>query len=62
MAATTRHTYILQMDDGREVVAKVPSPNTGLQHYTTASEVATVDFLCLDIACISHTQVVAIVC
>ncbi|KAH6855793.1 hypothetical protein B0I37DRAFT_63028 [Chaetomium sp. MPI-CAGE-AT-0009] len=33
------------MDDGREVVGKVPNPNAGLPHYTTASEVANMDFI-----------------
>ncbi|KAI9672324.1 MAG: hypothetical protein M1817_003346 [Caeruleum heppii] len=32
------------MDDGREVIAKVPNPNAGSRHFTTASEVATMDF------------------
>ncbi|KAK3294041.1 uncharacterized protein B0H64DRAFT_374877 [Chaetomium fimeti] len=36
--------YIFRMDDGREVIGKVPNPNAGLPHYTTASEVATMDF------------------
>jgi hypothetical protein len=38
-------TYILRMDDGREVIGKVPNPNTSLRHYTTASEVATMDYV-----------------
>ncbi|KAK3365341.1 hypothetical protein B0T24DRAFT_537194 [Lasiosphaeria ovina] len=37
--------YILHMNDGREVIAKVPNPNAGVPHYTTASEVATIDFM-----------------
>ncbi|KAK4464360.1 phosphotransferase [Cladorrhinum samala] len=37
--------YILRMSDGREVIAKVPNPNAGVPHYTTASEVATIDFV-----------------
>ncbi|KAL1798887.1 hypothetical protein ACET3X_002924 [Alternaria dauci] len=36
--------FLMLMDDGREVVAKVPNPNAGRTHYTTASEVATMDF------------------
>ncbi|KAM5454775.1 hypothetical protein MaudCBS49596_002072 [Microsporum audouinii] len=36
--------FLLSMDDGREVVAKVPNPNAGLAHFTTASEVATMEF------------------
>lgn len=33
------------MDDGRQVITKVPNPNAGLPFYTTASEVATMDFV-----------------
>lgn len=36
---------LLTMDDGTQVVAKVPNPNAGLPHLTTASEVATMDFV-----------------
>src|SRR5690348_16121489 len=32
------------MNDGRELIAKLPNPNAGRQHFTTASEVATMDF------------------
>jgi hypothetical protein len=35
------------MDDGFQVIGKVPNPNAGLPHYTTASEVATMDFVSL---------------
>ena len=35
---------LLAMDDGREVVAKIPCPNAGPPCYTTASEVATLEF------------------
>lgn len=38
-------SMLLTMDDGSQVVAKVPNPNAGLPHYTTASEVATMDFV-----------------
>jgi hypothetical protein len=37
--------FILTMDDGQEVVAKLPNPNAGRSHFTTASEVATMDFV-----------------
>ncbi|RMZ79462.1 hypothetical protein DV738_g3395, partial [Chaetothyriales sp. CBS 135597] len=37
-------TMLLTMDNGSQVVAKVPNPNAGLPHFTTASEVATMDF------------------
>ena len=38
-------TFLLTMNDGNEVVAKVPNPNAGRPHFTTASEVATMDFV-----------------
>ena len=37
--------FLMSLDYGREVVAKVPNPNAGVPHYTTASEVATMDFV-----------------
>jgi hypothetical protein len=37
--------FLLSMEDGREVVAKVPNPNAGIPHFTTASEVATMAFV-----------------
>ncbi|KAE8153166.1 phosphotransferase enzyme family protein [Aspergillus avenaceus] len=37
--------FQLTMDDGRELIAKLPNPNAGRPHFTTASEVATMDFL-----------------
>jgi hypothetical protein len=37
--------FLMTMGDGREVVAKVPNPNAGVPHFTTASEVATMDFV-----------------
>lgn len=37
--------YVLTMDDGKQVIGKVPDPNAGIPHYTTASEVATMDFV-----------------
>lgn len=36
--------YILTMDNGEQVIAKLPNPNAGFPYYTTASEVATMDF------------------
>jgi len=36
--------YLMSMENGREVVAKVPNPNAGIPHFTTASEVATMNF------------------
>ncbi|KAI9681176.1 MAG: hypothetical protein M1817_002458 [Caeruleum heppii] len=38
-------TFLMTMDDGKQVVARVPNPNAGQAHYTTASEVATMDFV-----------------
>ncbi|CAD6444631.1 e0f26d8e-30fa-4e00-934e-4dc87380c179 [Sclerotinia trifoliorum] len=35
---------LLKMDNGTQVVAKVPKPSAGRPHFTTASEVATMDF------------------
>ncbi|KAK2863701.1 hypothetical protein FQN49_004075 [Arthroderma sp. PD_2] len=35
---------LLTMDDGIQVIGKVPNPNAGIPHFTTASEVATMDF------------------
>jgi hypothetical protein len=38
-------SMLLTMSDGTQVVAKVPNPNAGQRHFTTASEVATMDFV-----------------
>ena len=35
---------LLTMEDWAQVVAKIPNPNAGRPHLTTASEVATVEF------------------
>lgn len=37
--------FQLTMDDGRAIIAKLPNPNAGRPHFTTASEVATMDFV-----------------
>lgn len=37
--------FLMIMDDGKRAIAKVPNPNAGQPHYTTASEVATMDFV-----------------
>jgi hypothetical protein len=37
--------FLMTMENGQEVVAKVPNPNSGVPHFTTASEVATMDFV-----------------
>ena len=36
---------LLLMDNGREVIAKIPNPNSDQPHFTTASEVATMTFV-----------------
>lgn len=40
--------FLVIMDDGRELIAKLPNPNAGRSHFTTASEVATMDYVCAD--------------
>nr|POE56568.1 altered inheritance of mitochondria protein 9, mitochondrial [Quercus suber] len=35
---------LLTMDNGKVIVAKLPNPNAGYEHLTTASEVATMDY------------------
>jgi hypothetical protein len=37
--------YRLEMEDGQKVIAKVPHPNAGPRVLTTASEVATMEFV-----------------
>ena len=38
---------LLTMNDGVQAVAKIPNPNAGRPHLTTASEVATMEFVYL---------------
>lgn len=38
--------FLLTMIDGNEVIAKILNNNAGHPHFTTASEVATMDFVC----------------
>jgi hypothetical protein len=45
-------SMLLTMDNGSQVVAKVPNPNAGLPHFTTASEVSTMDFVRVLLDCI----------
>jgi hypothetical protein len=40
-------TFLVTMHDGRQLIARLPNPNAGCAHYTTASEVATMDYVCL---------------
>ncbi|KAL2860957.1 uncharacterized protein BJX67DRAFT_375653 [Aspergillus lucknowensis] len=37
--------FLLRARNGREVIARIPTPIAGSPHYTTASEVAAMDFL-----------------
>ena len=37
--------FLMTMQDGLQVVAKVPNPNAGCPHLTTASEVATMSYV-----------------
>jgi hypothetical protein len=37
--------FLMTMDNGVQIVAKIPNPNAGPAFYTTASEVATRDFV-----------------
>lgn len=37
--------FLMTLDSGVQVVAKVPNPNAGRPHATTASEVATMDYV-----------------
>lgn len=38
--------FSLRMEDGREILARIPNPNAGPSRYVVASEVATLDFVC----------------
>lgn len=44
MEGSFNKALLLTMDDKREVIAKLPCSNAGPPHYTTASEVATLEF------------------
>jgi hypothetical protein len=37
--------FLITMDDGRELIAKLPNPNAGRLHLTTASKAATMDYV-----------------
>ncbi|RAK99333.1 phosphotransferase enzyme family protein [Aspergillus ibericus CBS 121593] len=37
--------FSLQMENGKEILVRIPNPNAGHPHYIVASEVATLDFL-----------------
>ncbi|KAJ8116979.1 hypothetical protein OPT61_g1714 [Boeremia exigua] len=38
-------TFLLTMHDGHQLIARLPNPNAGPARYTTASEVATMDYV-----------------
>ena len=38
-------TCIATMQDGHELIARLPNPNAGRPHYTTASKVATMAYV-----------------
>ena len=44
MEGSFNKALLLTMSDGNEVIAKIPCPNAGPPHLTTASEVATLEF------------------
>lgn len=37
--------FVLAMDNGLAIIARIPNPNAGPAGYTTASEVATMDLV-----------------
>ena len=37
--------FSLRMENGKEILARIPNPNAGHPHYVVASEVATLDFV-----------------
>jgi hypothetical protein len=37
--------FSLEMENGREILARIPNPNAGHPAYVVASEVATLDFV-----------------
>lgn len=39
--------FLMTTDKGKELIAKVPHPNAGRPCFTTASEVATMDYVCV---------------
>lgn len=43
--------FLITMEDGKQVVAKVPNPDAGQRQLTTASEVATMEFVMLTTRC-----------
>jgi hypothetical protein len=37
--------FLVKMRDGLQVIVRIPNPNAGKPHYTTASEVATMEYV-----------------
>jgi len=37
--------FLATMQNGKQLIVKIPNPNSGPAHYTTASEVATMQFV-----------------
>lgn len=37
--------FLASMKDGRQLIVKIPNPNSGRPHFTTASEAATMDYV-----------------
>lgn len=52
--------FLVAMRDGRQVVVKLPNPNAGRAHYTTASEVATLDYVCVLWRCYTLENIVTL--
>lgn len=48
--------FRLLMDDGKAVIARISNPNAGPRFYTTASKVATMEFVS------DHTLFAALLC
>jgi hypothetical protein len=38
-------TFLLTLDNGSQAIARIPNPNASRPHFSTASEVATADFV-----------------
>jgi hypothetical protein len=44
LAERFNKVFRLDINDGKSVLARIPNPNAGPSFYTTASEVATMEF------------------
>ncbi|KAG6906627.1 hypothetical protein DXG01_012872 [Tephrocybe rancida] len=45
LAESFNRVFLLTSEDGQQVIARIPTPISGPPHFSTASEVATMDFL-----------------